>query len=343
MSGTGLGAGDPLPRAAFASADGRLDLRSPPFAGTTLILATAAPEAAEAALSALQDRTDALAAAQARGLLVLRGAAETLPQNAIADPEGLLGGPAGKTADGLLVVGPDSRVLARLEAHSHEAALAIARRQLMRSPPVSAPPHAPVLVLDRVFSERLCARLVAYWREAPKRKNEVATRRRGNARAEPAKKRRTDAILADASLVAEIRTALARRVLPEIEKAFRMEIVSTEALRIGCYEAEALGAFARHRDNTTPFTAHRRLALSVNLNAGDYEGGALVFPEYGRARYRPGTGGAVIFSCALLHEAEPVTSGARFGLFTFLSDRAGAEEERRMHARLGAWGVPGPA
>ena len=46
--------------------------------------------------------------------------------------------------------------------------------------------------------------------------------------------------------------------------------------------------------------------MSLNLNTGDYEGGKLWFPEYGRQVYEIGRGGAALFSCSILHEALPV-------------------------------------
>ena len=41
--------------------------------------------------------------------------------------------------------------------------------------------------------------------------------------------------------------------------------------------------------------------------------------------YRPPTGGAVVFSCSLLHEATPVTKGLRYATLPFLYDEAAAE------------------
>ena len=40
----------------------------------------------------------------------------------------------------------------------------------------------------------------------------------------------------------------------------------------------------------------------------------MLFPEYGPDRYSPEAGGALIFSCSLIHEALPVTKGERFVL-----------------------------
>ena len=40
--------------------------------------------------------------------------------------------------------------------------------------------------------------------------------------------------------------------------------------------------------------------------------------------YRPPSGGAVVFSCSLLHEATPVTAGTRYCVLPFLYDEAAA-------------------
>ena len=77
------------------------------------------------------------------------------------------------------------------------------------------------------------------------------------------------------------------------------------------------GVFRAHRDNLSPATAHRRFALSLNLNAG-YEGGYLRFPEYGPHLYRPEAGGALVFACSHLHEVTEVSQGRRFVLLSFL-------------------------
>jgi hypothetical protein len=71
------------------------------------------------------------------------------------------------------------------------------------------------------------------------------------------------------------------------------------------------------RDNLSPATAHRRFALTLNLNDG-YQGGQLRFPEYGPELYRPAPGAALLFSCSHLHEVLEVTAGRRFVLLSFL-------------------------
>ena len=41
-------------------------------------------------------------------------------------------------------------------------------------------------------------------------------------------------------------------------------------------------------------------------------------PEFGPQAYRAPTGGELVFSCSLLHEALPVTKGKRYAYLPFL-------------------------
>ena len=95
------------------------------------------------------------------------------------------------------------------------------------------------------------------------------------------------------------------------------------------YAAEDGGFFSAHRDDVTPATAHRKFAVPLNLNAEDYDGGDLRFPEFGPRTYRPPTGGARVVCCSLLHEATPVTKGERFVFVPFLYDEEGARIRQR--------------
>jgi len=113
--------------------------------------------------------------------------------------------------------------------------------------------------------------------------------------------------------------------VPAIARAFQFQATRMERYLVACYDAEQLGFFVAHRDNTTSGTAHRRFACTLNLNAEDYDGGELRFPEFGPRTYRAPTGGAVVFSCSLLHEATPVTRGRRFAFLPFLYDDAAAK------------------
>ena len=138
-------------------------------------------------------------------------------------------------------------------------------------------------------------------------------------------KRRRDYTITDEQVRSAARARIRRRLIPEIRKAFQFEATRMERYIVACYDAGEGGYFRPHRDNTTRGTAHRRFAVTLNLNAEDYEGGNLRFPEYGRQLYRAPTGGAVVFSCSLLHEAMPVTKGTRYVFLPFLYDEAAAE------------------
>jgi predicted 2-oxoglutarate/Fe(II)-dependent dioxygenase YbiX len=119
-----------------------------------------------------------------------------------------------------------------------------------------------------------------------------------------------------------------------IERAFMWRPTRMERYLIARYDAEGGGFFRPHRDNTTNGTAHRRFAVTINLNAEDYEGGDLRFPEFGSRTYRAPTGGAVVFACALLHEATPVTRGERYAFLPFLYDDAAAKVREANHKYL---------
>jgi predicted 2-oxoglutarate/Fe(II)-dependent dioxygenase YbiX len=132
-----------------------------------------------------------------------------------------------------------------------------------------------------------------------------------------------------------LRSRIASRLLPEIKKAFQFQATRIERFIVACYDSADGGYFRMHKDDGAPGTAHRKFAVSINLNSEDFEGGDLRFPEFGRKTYRPPTGGAVVFSCSLLHEATPVTRGVRYATLPFLYDEAGAQL-REANARAAA-------
>ena len=140
----------------------------------------------------------------------------------------------------------------------------------------------------------------------------------------------------DAGLLAEVETRLRTRLFPMVKRAFGWEASEIERFLISRYAEDDQGFFSAHRDDVTAGTAHRKFAVTVNLNADDYEGGALRFPEFGRRLYAPETGGATVFSCALLHEVTPVTRGVRYAFLPFLYDEAGARLRKANLALVGA-------
>jgi predicted 2-oxoglutarate/Fe(II)-dependent dioxygenase YbiX len=178
--------------------------------------------------------------------------------------------------------------------------------------------HAPVLVVPEAFEASLCEALIRAWETGEREAGRVTAGGAEGVGHRVARdiKRRTDHVVRDARTVAMIRERLARRVLPEMRRAFGYEAMRCEGFRVGCYEASDGGVFHPHRDDANPATAGRRFALSVNLRHGSYAGGKLVLPEYD-ARFDAATGSAVVYGASVLHAVEPVTAGRRYALVGF--------------------------
>ena len=210
---------------------------------------------------------------------------------------------------------------------------------LAQLPPVEryagADVAAPVLVLPGVFEAAFCARLVDTYATHGGEESGFMRERDGRTVSvtDHGHKRRTDHLLKDQDLIEAARQRVRRRVVPEIRKAHQFEVTRMERFLVGCYDADTSGHFRPHRDNTTKGTAHRRFAVSIGLNE-DYEGGELVFPEFGPRRYRSTTGLAIVFSCSLLHTVRPVTRGRRFVFLPFLYDEAAARQREANNVFL---------
>lgn len=185
---------------------------------------------------------------------------------------------------------------------------------------------APVLVLPRVFEPAFCRTLIDLYEREGGEESGYMVERDGKTVGvvNPGHKRRKDVLIKDKDLIAAARARIARRVIPEIEKAHQFTCTRMERYIVACYAAEDGGHFRAHRDNTTRGTAHRRFAVSVLLS-DDYEGGEVSFPEYGPRTYKPPAGGAVVFSCSLLHAVSKVTAGKRYAFLPFLYDEAAAK------------------
>lgn len=330
-----LSTGDPVPRLVLPTVGGEpVDLTHQSVAGETILLWLIRRLPRRRTLRAAEQKAKALERLEARLYLVISGAepAEATPADPafplLCDPNGTLS-EAFALDEGFVAIDASGRLAGVLPGGTFDDALTVARRLYEGTAPDVVRSQAPVLLLPEVLELSLCQRLVAYWEGGAKLDDRVATTSRGNLYGLEEVKKRSDVVVSDQALFDAIKTRLARRVIPEVHKAFQVKVTQFEALRLGCYEGREGGYFKRHRDNRTPYTAHRQFALTLNLNAGEYEGGHLRFPEYGRGLYRPEAGGAVVFSCSLLHEATPVTSGRRFALFTFFYDDDGAERERR--------------
>ncbi len=192
---------------------------------------------------------------------------------------------------------------------------------------------APVLILPNLLPGPLCRTLIERFEADISIDGEVASigpDGRPQARIDHDRKRRRDLLLPPCDpLHPALQKTLLRRCAPEIARAFQTSVTHTDRILIARYD-EAAGWFRRHRDNTAENVAFREFAISVNLNAEDYEGGSLQFPEYNDHPYSPPTGGGLIFSASLLHEALPVSRGSRYVLVTFFHGDA-AETHRRAY------------
>jgi len=199
--------------------------------------------------------------------------------------------------------------------------------------------QAPILFLPRVFEPELCHHLIGLYETHGGTESgfmrEIGGRTVGVS--DPGHKRRKDYDITDQALISALQARFLRRVVPEIAKVHQFKVTRMERYIVSCYAAEDGGHFAAHRDNTTAGTAHRRFAVSVNLNA-DFEGGEVSFPEYGPRGFKAPPGGAVVFSCSLLHKVSRVTLGKRYAFLPFLYDDAAAQIRERNAALVGEKG-----
>ncbi|MBL6457606.1 2OG-Fe(II) oxygenase [Belnapia sp. T6] len=315
------GAGNP--RYAFSSVAGRYVLLAFPGA------APGVAATAHAALLAAREE-GLLDDSRAAGFIIAPPGAEAGPDalpglRTLLDRDGAIARGYGAGEPLALLLDPLLRVLATAPLARLPALLDLLRR--LPPPARHAGPEtpAPVLLLPRILEPDFCARLVDLYEAEGGQESGFMVERDGKTigTTDPGHKRRRDLLLEDPEIQAALRARLQRRLLPEIRKAFQFRATRIERYIVACYDAAEGGHFRAHRDNTTAGTAHRRFAVTINLNE-EFEGGALWFPEFGPRRYRPPMGGAVVFSCSLLHEATPVTRGRRYATLPFLYDEAGA-------------------
>ena len=228
-----------------------------------------------------------------------------------------------------IVLDPALRVLKSFPFAADDTGAEAVFRFVQSLPPVDAPygveVQAPVLFVPNVFEPDICRTLIdvyetnggiesGFMREVDGRTVVVH---------DPVHKRRRDCNLEDMQLIEHLKSRVQRRIVPAIARAHQFQVTRMERFLVACYTAEEEGHFNPHRDNTTKGTAHRRFAVSLNLN-DDYEGGELWFPEYGHRTFKPPSGSAAVFSCSLLHAATLVTRGRRYVFLPFLYDEAAA-------------------
>jgi peroxiredoxin len=186
------------------------------------------------------------------------------------------------------------------------------------------PPHAPVLIIPNVLSRAECKQIIETYHTGgpftvrPPRPGEFD----GNYKIpvyEHDRQDRVDHIIKDKEMLAFLDSRIFERITPMIQKSFAFNVTQREDLHIARYVGERGGFPMGHRDNTSPATAYRRFALSMNLN-DDYEGGGVAFKEFGARAYKSPAGSAIVFSSSLLHEVLETTKGIRYTLISHLFD-----------------------
>src|SRR3990167_915545 len=213
-----------------------------------------------------------------------------------------------------------------------------------KSPPPASFPgfevSAPILVLPNVFDRDFCRALVGLYEthggEDSGFVREIDGKTVGVS--DYAHKRRRDYTIDDKAIIDRTKALVQRRIAPEILKVHQFRATRMERFIVSCYDAAEEAHFRAHRDNTTSGTAHRRFAVSINLN-DDFDGGEVMFPEYGMRSYKAPVGGAVAFSCPMLPAATKGTRGRRYAFLPFVYDEAAAKLREENNAKLGD-GVP---
>ncbi len=329
---------------AFLLNSGRHRLAFDPFPGRTIVLAflgSAADPAAEAALAAL--------AAERRLVDEGKAAFFAVAAESGAGPEIALearfpsivflwdGAEMARAfgADRSFVV-LDSmlRVVDVAPLDQADRVLGGLNRSPQPSPGFAPSAPAPILTLAHVFEPELCAHLIACFEPAGGKDSGFMQDAGGRSveNFDDSWKRRRDFHLTDAKLIASLRARIGRRICPEIRKAFQMRPTRIERDLVARYDSETGGHFGPHRDDTGIAIAHRRFAVSINLNA-DFEGGEISFPEYSPQTFKAAPGTAIVFSASVLHQVSRVTRGRRYVFLTFLFDE---EAERVRQANLRA-------
>jgi predicted 2-oxoglutarate/Fe(II)-dependent dioxygenase YbiX/peroxiredoxin len=237
----------------------------------------------------------------------------------------------------IFLLDPSFRIAMAEPVENTAAVLDRLEQELRDTPALEDSPFAPVLILPRILEPELCAELIDYYHQGLPSQSGFAHDVDGRTyeRIDTRLKRRKDVIIESEDLIEAVRSRLETRLFPMLKRALGWQAKYIERYLICRYAAEDQGFFFPHRDDVTAGTAHRKFAVSLNLNAEDYEGGGLRFPEFGRRSYSPPTGGAAVFCGSLLHEATPVTRGERFVVVPFLYDEEGARIRRANLARVG--------
>jgi predicted 2-oxoglutarate/Fe(II)-dependent dioxygenase YbiX len=329
---------------AFLLNTGRHRLAFDPFPGRAIVLAflgSAADPATESALAALSanrrladDGEAALFAVMAESGARTEIGLEARFPSIVFLWEGSEMARAFGADRSLVILDPMLRVIDVAPLDEADRVLGDLGRSPRPNPGFAPSPPAPILTLADVFEPELCAHLIACFEQAGGKDSGFMQDQGGRSveNFDHSWKRRRDFHLTDAKLIANLRVRIGRRICPEIKKAFQMRPTRIERDLVARYDSETGGHFGPHRDDTGIAIAHRRFAVSINLNA-DFEGGEISFPEYSPQTFKAAPGTAIVFSASILHQVPRVTSGRRYVFLTFLFDE---EAERVRQANLRA-------
>ncbi|MDJ0655077.1 MAG: hypothetical protein QNJ40_13025 [Xanthomonadales bacterium] len=172
---------------------------------------------------------------------------------------------------------------------------------------------APVLTLPRILDAEICDALIEAHASAP----DLDPASEPFNPFGPVARGRRETVLDDQALTRQINQVVGKRLLPEIAFAFAYGVQAFERIRITSHDSAEEGGYSAHRINLIPDNRHRAFALIASLN-DDYEGGEIVFPEFGPQRFRVPAGGVLVYSGSLAQQMLPVTSGVRYDMVSYL-------------------------
>jgi len=239
----------------------------------------------------------------------------------------------------LIVLDPLLRTIGNFPIGPNGTPTNVLRQYLRDLPTVdesaSVPLTAPALIVPRVFEPQVCDFLISLYEQGDSVDSGFMLDKDGKTETvfNHALKRRNDYIINDPQVRELMRDRVVRRLVPAIERFFQYKPTRMDRYMVSCYDAATGGHFSRHRDNMNAGARHRRFAVTLNLNQ-DFDGCELIFPEFGRRRYKAPLGGAIVFSTGALHEVTPVVRGKRYAFIPFLYGEDDVRERIKNNALL---------
>ena len=116
-----------------------------------------------------------------------------------------------------------------------------------------------------------------------------------------------------------------------VEENFNLTLKYRETYKIGTYYVDEKGFYIPHTD-TQGNMDHRKISIVICLSKiDDYEGGIFKFTNL-KKDFKFDKGDAIIFNSNILHGVEPVTSGKRQVLVSFLWDEEGEQIRQRNNS-----------